>query len=538
MSSLQERVRVLMDVAGLPVSSDEVRVIAAGYPALREQVDAVNTAAADGSIVDTLTPSEFESGDFVEQVVTADGPVRTIREAAVALREGATTAHELVAQVLDRVERFDAHLGAYVSTFDDSAREAAQRADAELASGHDRGPLHGIPIAIKDVIATGEGPTRANSRVPAPNWSCHDDAVAVARLRSAGAIIVGKTTTNEFALGINESTPDFPSPRNPWNMSRYAGGSSSGNAIAIAAGLALGAVGTDTGGSIRHPAALNGITGLKPTFGRVPATGVIPLARTIDTVGPMARSAWDCGLLLQAIAGSEGGAQRPSQEPVPEYFLAMDGSVRGLRIGRPKQYYFDDRNVAAGVLRGVEDAIEVLRSAGATVVDVDLPTSDIAKMANHIVLLSEALAYHRESLAEHWDDYGVPLRGLLARGALFDAIDYVQAKHIATMFGQEVAEAMHDCDVLVMPTMPTGARLLEETDPAMMDRWSRASFIGQWSLTGLPSCAVPVGFDERAMPVSMQLVGRQLDESTVLRVADAFQRLTQFHLAAPVEPHG
>jgi aspartyl-tRNA(Asn)/glutamyl-tRNA(Gln) amidotransferase subunit A len=535
MSSAQERVRALLEAAGLHLGDDEVRDIAAGYPTLREQVDAVNRVSSGGAITDTLTRSDFAAGD-THELVTADGPVHTIRDAAVALREGSTTARDLVIRVLERIDKHDSTLGAYVTVFHDSALEAAELADAELASGTDRGPLHGIPIAVKDVIGTVEAPTRANSRVPAPNWADGQDATAVARLRSAGAVVLGKTTTNEFALGVNEHWPDFPMPRNPWNTSRYAGGSSSGNAIAIAAGLALGALGTDTAGSIRHPAALNGITGLKPTFGRVPMSGVVPLARTLDTVGPMARTAWDCGLLLQAIAGVEGGAPELCRGSLPDYLLAMDGSVRGLRIGVPRQYFFDDGNVAGGVLAGVESAIDQLWAAGATVVDVSLPIADVAKMANHIVLLSEALAYHREALATRWTEYGRPLRGLLARGALFDEADYVQAKRVADMFSHEVAEAMKECDVLAMPTMPAGARLLDETDPAMMDRWSRASFIGQWNLTGLPSCALPVGFDERAMPVSMQLVGRHGDEATVLRVADAYQRLTGFHLAAPLDP--
>ncbi len=536
MSSAEERVRTLFDVVGLPVGDEELRAIAADYPTLREQANALHRTAADGVVVSVLTPSEFPSAGSA-RVSSSDAPATTIRDAALSLREGKASAVELVTDVFARIDRLDGQLGAYVSTFRATALEAAARADDELTAGHDRGPLHGIPLAIKDVIATVEAPTRANSRVAPSNWRDDQESTAVARLRDAGAIIVGKTTTSEFGLGLNEPSQGFPTPRNPWDTTRFAGGSSSGNAIAVASGLALGGLASDTGGSIRHPVALNGVTGLKPSFGRVPTGGLVPLARTLDTVGPIARSAWDCALLLQAIAGHDEDDLQSSGQPVPAYLDEMDGSVRGIRIGWPARYFFDAGNVADAVKIGVLEAIGVLREAGATVSEVSLPGADIAKVANHIVLLTEGLAYHRDALISQWAEYGTSLRGLLARGALFAATDYVQAKKIATAFGREVAEAMRGCDVLIVPTMPTGARLIEETDPAMMDRWSRASFTSQWNLIGLPVCALPVGFDGYGMPVSMQIVGRPFDEATVLRLADGFQRVTDFHLATPPEPY-
>ncbi|WP_329521895.1 amidase [Spirillospora sp. NBC_01491] len=532
MTSAEQRVRTLLDIAGLTMSADEVTSNVRDYETLRHQADELHRTVADGVARDTSTPSAFTSVDAADP----PGPratARTIQDIAPLLRDGTTSAVELMNGVLARIDRLDARLGAYVSTFRDAALEAAARADRELAAGRDRGPLHGIPLAIKDVIATVEGPTRANSLVVPRQWRDDGDATAVARLRDAGAIVVGKTTTNEFALGLNDPATGFPMPRNAWDTDRYAGGSSSGTAIAVASGLALGGLGTDTAGSIRHPAALNGVTGLKVSRGRIPATGMLPLAPSLDAAGLIARSAWDCALLSQVIAGYDPGDTGSSRRPVPRYLEALDGSARGLRIGWPKRYFFDTGNVADPVRARVTAALSVLRDAGADVVEVNLPNADMARISSHIVLLCEAFAYHRDDLVAHWSDYGRYVRGLFAKGALYGAADYVQAKRIATVFDREVSEAMNACDVLVMPTMPTGARLLEETDPAMMDRWSNASFTAQWNLTGHPACAVPVGFDGAGMPLSMQIIGRPFDEETVLRAADAYQRLTGFHLAAP-----
>ncbi len=532
MTSDEQRVRILFDVVGLEVTDEELTSIANDYPTLRHQADELHRTAADGIAREVSAPKTYRAA------VPTDPPARgaaaeTIQATARKLRDGMISAAGLIAEVFARIDRLDGELGAYASTFRDAAFEAAERADRELAAGHDRGPLHGIPLAVKDVIATVEGPTRASSLVVPARWQGDRDANVVARLRNAGAILVGKATTSEFALGLNDPAKGFRMPRNAWAADRFAGGSSSGTAVAVASGLALGGLGSDTSGSIRHPAALNGVTGLKVTFGRVSTTGLLPLAPTLDTIGPVARSAWDCALLLQVMAGHDPGDGRSSRRPVPNYPDALDGSPRGLRIGLPKGYFFDAGNVAEPVTVAVTAAVSALREAGATVSEVSLPNADMAKFANTIVLLSEAFAYHRDDLVARWADYGSNVRGLLARGALFGAADYVQAKNIATAFRREVSEAMRDCDVLIVPTMPTGARLLDETDPTMMDRWSSASFTPQWNLTGLPVCAVPVGFDGVGMPVSMQIVGKPFAEATVLRVADAYQRLTDFHLATP-----
>ncbi|WP_345336161.1 amidase [Actinomadura viridis] len=537
MTPAEQRVRTLLDIVGLKVDVGELSSFARDYRTMRDQADEVHRTGADGIARDISTPSAFKTPGAAEPTRPRT-TARTIRDTASALRDGTTSAVTLTSDVLARIDRLDSELGAYVSTFRDAALEAADRADRDLAAGRDRGPLHGIPLAVKDVIAAIEGPTRANSLVAPRHWRWDGDATVVARLREAGAIIVGKTTTNEFALGLNDPDTGFPMPRNAWAADRYAGGSSSGAAIAVASGMALGGLGTDTAGSIRHPSALNGVTGLKTTLGRVPSAGTVPLSPSLDTVGPVARSAWDCALLFEVIAGHDPNDAGSSRRPVPRCLDALDGVVRGLRIGWPKHYFFGVGNVADRVRTRVTEALSALRDAGADVVEVSLPNADMARVASHIVLLTEAFAYHRDDLVAHWAEYGRYVRGLLAKGALYGAADYVQAKKVAAAFHREATEAMRECDVLITPTMPTGARFLEETDPAMMDRWSSASFTSQWNLTGHPACAVPVGFDGAGMPVSMQIIGRPFDEATILRVADAYQRLTDVHLAAPAVPGG
>ncbi len=535
MTSDEQRIQTLLELLGLRLDDNvELTSLANDYPLMRAQVDEMHRSAFDGLARDISVPRRFSAGSA--STPSLRGTALTIEAAAAALRDGTVSALGLVTDVFARIDRLDSTLGAYVSTFRQTALEAAEHADRELAAGHDRGLLHGIPLNIKDVISTVEGPTRANSLVEPPQWHGDRDAAVVARLREAGAVIIGKTTTNEFALAPNDPVKGFPMPRNAWSADRYAGGSSSGAAIAVASGMALGAVATDTSGSIRHPSALNGVTGLKVTSGRVPTSGVIPLSPSQDTVGPIARSARDCALLLQVMAGFDAADPESSRLAVPSYLDAMDGVAHGVRIGWPKRYFFDEDNVSDPVRLGVIAAIERLRDAGATVSEVEISHADMARTASIVVLLAEALAYHRDALASHGADYGVYTRGLLARGVIYSAADYVQAMKIGAMLRREVSEVMRDCDVLIVPTMPTGARLLNETDPTMMDRWSSASFMAQWNLSGFPSCAVPVGCDGLGMPVSMQVIGRPFDELTVLRVADAYQRLTDFHLALPDPP--
>ncbi|WP_020577464.1 amidase [Actinopolymorpha alba] len=455
----------------------------------------------------------------------------TIGDAARVLRSGALTAVELTSALLARIEAEDPRLGAFVTVCPETALEAATEADEMRAHGVEKGALQGIPLAIKDLIATRDAPTSANSAVQDPAWGKGVDASVVARLRAAGAVILGKATTSEFAMGPPDPAKGFLVPRNPWNTDHIAAGSSSGTGVAVAAGLALGGLGTDTGGSVRGPAAVNGHTGLKVTFGRVPKNGVVPLSASLDTVGPMARSAYDCALLLEVMAGHDPGDRDAGRVPVPSYPALLSGSVEGVRIGVATPYFFDLPELDAETRTAVLTAVGVLRDHGALVREVTVPYAKEARDASHLILAADAFAYHRSNLVHRWHDYGPGTRPMLARGAMYSAGDYAQAQRLRTAFGRGLSTVFDTVDVLVTPTMTGPAERFDEFDVEML--LLGPGFTGQWNLAGLPAVAVPCGFSVSGLPLSMQIVGRPYAEATVLNAADAYQRWTDWHLKVP-----
>lgn len=454
-----------------------------------------------------------------------------IADAAAALRSGQLTATALTSSVLARIDALNETLGAYVTVCADTALAAAAVADEELAAGVDRGQLQGIPLAIKDIIATKDAPTTANSRVLDPTWGAGVDAPVAARLRGAGAVLVGKATTSEFALGGPDPEKGYLVPHNPWDLERTAGGSSSGTGIAVSAGLALGGLGTDTGGSVRFPAAMNGHTGLKVSFGRVPKNGVVPLGYSLDSVGPMARSAMDCALLLEVIAGDHAGDPDAADVPVDLYSAALDGSAENARIGVPMPYFFDADGLDPEIRDAVLAAVATLGDGGAVVTETEVPGAELAKNATMLTLCAEAFSYHRNDLVSRWDDYGRLTRPGLARGALFTAGDYAQAQRFRSRFRRDVAALLERFDVLVTPTWATPAPLLAEMTPERMI--TGPGFTPQWNFAGLPAVAVPCGFSSSGLPLSMQIVGKPFAEATVLKIADAYQRVTDWHLRVP-----
>jgi aspartyl-tRNA(Asn)/glutamyl-tRNA(Gln) amidotransferase subunit A len=455
----------------------------------------------------------------------------TITAAAAALRSGEVTSLDLTSTLLERIDRLNGPLGAFVTVMTETALDAAAQADKAFGDGIDAGPLQGIPVAVKDIISTKDAPTTANSRVLSPDFGRGIDAPVAARLRAAGSVIMGKSTTSEFALGMPDASKGFPIPHNPWNVLHTAAGSSSGTGIAVAAGLVLGGLGTDTGGSVRFPAAVNGHTGLKVTFGRVPKNDVVPLGYTLDSIGPMARSAADCALLLQVMAGYDAGDRFAARAAVPDYTAMLTGDVSGLRIGVPMPYFFDSPDLDQQVRDAVLAVASTLGSAGAVLDDVVVPYAAQAKDANLVTMLTEAYAYHHENLIHRWSDYGAFTRPWFGRGAFYTSADYVQAQRIRTVFRAGVADLLKQVDVLLMPTMPTPAQRIDEMD--MSKGMSRASFAGQWNLAGLPAVAVPCGFSDAGLPLSFQVVGKPFDEGTVLNVAHAYQQVTDHHLQVP-----
>jgi aspartyl-tRNA(Asn)/glutamyl-tRNA(Gln) amidotransferase subunit A len=455
----------------------------------------------------------------------------SIKAAAAALRDGQITSAQMTAAMLDRIEHLNPRVGAFIAVTGETAMAAAEQADADLARGVDKGPLQGIPLAVKDIIATRDAPTTANSHILDRSWGAHWDAPVVERLRMAGAVLMGKTVTSEFACGAPDPDKGFPMPKNPWNVEHSASGSSAGTGIAVAAGMVLGGLGTDTGGSVRGPASANGHTGLKVSFGRVPKFGCVPLGYSLDSIGPMARSAWDCAALLKVIAGYDPRDPTAAQMTVPDYPKALTGEIKGLRVGVPRAYFFDapelDQEVKAAVLEG----IDMLQRAGAVVREVTIPHADVAKNANNLIWAAEGFAYHRDDLRTRWEVYGRYTRTAIARGALFNGPDYIQAQRVRSYFKKAVAAVMADLDVLVTPTSTTPAEKIDEMD--MDRRMLGASFTGMWNLIGLPALAVPCGFSSTGLPLSMQIVGKPFDEATVLRVGDAYQRVVDWHLRVP-----
>jgi len=462
-------------------------------------------------------------------VVTTLTPL-TIASAAADLRAGTITSVALTTTMFDRIDAADG-LGAFVCLTRESAMHAAEAADADFAAGIDRGALQGIPLAVKDIIATADAPTTANSRVLAPDWGAGVDAPVVSRLRAAGAVIVGKSTTSEFACGLPDPDKGFPIPRNPWNPEHSAGGSSSGTGVAVAAGLVLGGLGTDTGGSVRFPAALNGHTGLKVTYGRVPKNGVVPLGFSLDSIGPMARSAQDCALLLEVMAGADPGDPSCADVDVPAYSKHLGAGLDGVRIGVPMPYFFDADGLDDEVRTAVLIAIDVLGSGGGVVSTTVVEHARLAKEANAITMVAEAFAYHRADLATRWNDYGRHTRMTLGRGAMFTAADYAQAQRFRSAFRRHLADLFTDYDVLVTPTWPTPAPRIDTM--ASEDNVLGPSFCGPWNLSGLPAVAVPCGFSSSGLPLSMQIIGKPFAEGTVLSVAHAYQNLTDWHERVP-----
>ncbi|TNC25148.1 amidase [Amycolatopsis alkalitolerans] len=453
----------------------------------------------------------------------------TITEAAAALRNGETTSVALTEAAFAAADAHDEKLGVYLSRFDETALAAAAKADTELAGGTDRGPLHGIPLGIKDIIATEEGATTAQSLVLDRAWGAGGDAPVVARLRAAGAIITGKTTTMEYAIGTPDPEKPFPIPRNPWNTRHYPGGSSSGTGNGVAAGLFLGGLGTDTGGSIRYPATSCGITGLKQTFGRVPKAGCVPLGYSYDHIGPMARTAEDCAAMLTVLAGHDARDATSVDRPVGDYSSGLTGSLEGMRIGI--DMLLDRSPMTVPELKPALDAaVAELTAAGAEVVEVRLPLYDELKSATMIGLTAEAYAYHQPDLRARWLDYGAGTRMAVATGALISAGDYVQAQRVRRVGQHKVAALFDDVDLILTPTSACGA---PEVEKLTLDDIVDALHTPYWNALGNPAMSVPMGFTSDGLPLGLQIIGKPFDEAAVLAAGFAYQQRTTSHLQTP-----
>ena len=440
------------------------------------------------------------------------------------LAAGSTSSVQVVDELLARIDATDDHVNAYVTVNHDGARELAHALDDVRAAGASVGPLHGIPISVKDLFDTDDMVTSSGGR-PSSSSPPAADATVVARLREAGAIIIGKTNMHEFAYGFTTENPHHGDTHNPWDLGRIAGGSSGGSGASVAVGSAIAAFGSDTGGSVRVPASLCGIVGLKPTYGRVSRNGVFPLAWNLDHVGPMTRTVEDAAILLSVIAGPDtADPTTVNAPPVADYVAAVGRDIAGLRVGVPTNHFFE--GIDPEVLAGVESAIETLRGLGAIVSEVTIPGLESTVGAWLTMLLVEATSAHEDMLRERPEDYGPDVRTFVEAGALIPATRYLRAQRIRRRLVDTFAAAMDDVDVIVTPATAVAATRLGEavvtigelTEP-LFRTFARIS--APFDVVGLPALSVPSGFTAAGLPIGLQVVGHPFHEATVLAVGHA-----------------
>ena len=474
----------------------------------------------------------------------------TVAEAARLLRSGTLSSVELTRTVLERADQLDPVLGVFVNRFDDTALAAAAAADAELRAGRDRGPLHGIPIGIKDILASSEGPTTAQSEVLDPAWGHGKDAPAVRRLKEVGGVVVGKVSTMEFAAGFPDPTRPFPIPRNPWDTDTWPGGSSSGSASGVAAGLFLAAIGTDTGGSIRLPAAFCGTSGLMPTFGRVPKSGCVPLGFSLDHVGALGRTAWDCAAMLDAISGPDPSDPSSINRPMPgaldrltaigpDISGLLDAStasglrlLEGVRVGVMRDYVFDGL-VDPAAPATFSRALATISDLGAELIDVTIPLYREVVAAGTLTMISEAFAYHRNDLCNRWHDYFPKTREIVGWGPMISGPDYVQAQRVRRVGQRVLGDLFTEVDVIVSPTATIGGWSHEEIEARGIMTLFAGVHTSYWDMVGNPVFVVPIGFTDAGLPLSLQIGARPFEEVAALRVGHAFQAATDWHLRLP-----
>jgi aspartyl-tRNA(Asn)/glutamyl-tRNA(Gln) amidotransferase subunit A len=439
--------------------------------------------------------------------------------------------------VLERINALDETLNAFVTVLDERALDEARAAEWEILAGDYRGPLHGVPVSVKDLFATKGIRTTASSRVLADHVPDYD-ATVVERLRAAGAVIVGKTNMLEFAYAAVH--PDYGATPNPWDLARSSSGSSSGSAVAVAAGMGYGSIGSDTGGSIRLPASYCGIVGLKPTYGRVSRHGGIPVSWSADHFGPLTRTVGDSAALLGSIAGEDPRDPTSGRVPVSDYLAELDGGLAGQRIGIADAYL--RQHVDPAVQRLVEQALSTMEQLGATVEEVTLPPPSEAVPALLALLVPEATAYHLPWLRTRPEDYSSAVRERLELGAVTPAVSYIQAQQARRRIVDEFLTVMKRVDLLVTPTAPTAATLLEgdlvtgdEADPEVLA--ALINFSGPFDLTGFPAVSIPCGFTTGGLPVGVQLVGRPWEEGPLLAAAHAYEQATDWHRRLPTAVH-
>lgn len=441
-------------------------------------------------------------------------------------------AEEVTRAFLQRIEQLDGRLNSYITvTATAAVREARQR-DRQRG---ERGPLHGLPLAMKDLCATKGVRTTAGAKILA-DWVPRADATVVERCRAAGAVLLGKLNMHELAYGVTTNNPHFGATRNPWDLDRIPGGSSGGAGAAVAASLCAGAIGSDTGGSIRIPAALCGVVGLKPTYGRVSRYGIVPLSWSLDHIGPLAKTAEDAALLLEVLAGGDPRDPTSSTRPVPRYRTLLRQSPKGLCLGIPREHFFELLDTEVGV--AFDTAIATLKRLGLRTRSVSIPSLPYAQTAEVAIMAAEASAYHARTLRARPDDFGADVRANLELGRLIPATSFVAAQRLRARLAAECAAALERVDALAVPATAipaprVGEQVVEMGKLPLDVGLLLSRNMMPFNLTALPAIAVPCGRSRTRLPIGFQLAGRQFDEATILRIAHTYQAATEWHRQRP-----
>jgi len=446
-----------------------------------------------------------------------------ITRAAAALRRKEISSAELTGECLERIERYNPTLNAFITVMGDTARARAAEMDAELAAGRDRGPLHGMPIALKDLVYTKGVRTTAGSKLFA-NFVPEYDATIVTLLEKAGAVVVGKTGLHELAYGITSNNPHFGTVRNPWDPERIPGGSSGGSGAAVVTGMAFMAIGSDTGGSIRIPASFCGCAGLKPTYGRVSKHGVLPLGFSLDHIGPLAATVRDCAITLNAIAGRDPADPTTSRRPLEDYIPAQP-SLRGVRIGRPANFYYTRLDPEVHI--ALELTLKTAAELGARIESVRVPDIDELNTICRVILLAEASAA-LEAHASRRAEIGPDVRALFEQGRVIPATAYIQAQRLRTIFLGEFNRLWTDVDCLALPATPTPAPRIGETTMSIAGveedvRLATTRLVRGINGLGYPALSLPCGLTAGGLPIGMQLVGPAFGERKLIEIGAALE---------------
>jgi aspartyl-tRNA(Asn)/glutamyl-tRNA(Gln) amidotransferase subunit A len=460
-------------------------------------------------------------------------PVPGLAEASAGIAAGTLSPVALCEQALARIAARNPALDAFITLTADRARAAAAAAEAEIRATGPRGPLHGIPYALKDIYDVAGVRTTAHSRLLTENVATAD-AATTARLEAAGMVLLGKLATHEFARGgVNDDLP-FPRAKNPWNPAHFAGGSSSGSGAGVASGMMGLAMGSDTGGSIRIPAAFCGVVGLKPTYGRLSRRGVVPLSFGLDHTGPLTRTVEDCAMAMQVLAGHDPADPGSADVPVDDYRAGLRDGVRGLRLGYARAYNLE-AGIDAEALAANDAAMEVLARLGAEIVEVALPALKRFEAACWTILHAESFAIHQQDLRRRPEAYGRVTRERLMLGAFVTGPHYVQAQRLRRRLTQEVDALFADVDAILCAPAHGAAPLAAEADDGP---WRKAQPItAAFNVTGHPALCVPAGFAANGMPLSLQITGRAFAEAEVLRIGHAYEQATEWHTRRPPESH-